>query len=322
VGGMAVDDGGTGFPSAARLGVPEVPEAAPDSGARFPDGAELRIEIPSVEGPQVMEGVIDAARRLGVVVNRVSQGSGGMLLTAAELRAMAEMGHDEGIEVCLFVGPKAGWDGGVLARSPDGKGHYAAVRGTRGLRQAVADVERACESGIRGFLVADVGLLDVLGGLVERGHLPPCTWKVSAYLGVDNPATVAVLERLGAGTLNVPNDLTTPELAEMRAATTLPLDVYVESPDSMGGTIRLLDLAEMVRVAAPLHAKLGLRNMGSVYPSGDHTVDAAERAAREKVRRAAIALEWLARTRPSTVQSAPHAAGLALPEPPGPGHGG
>jgi hypothetical protein len=314
-----VGEGATGFPTAARLGVPEVAEAAADSGERFPDGAELRIEIPSVEGPRVMAGVIDAARQHGVVVNRVSQGSGGMLLTAAELREMAALGRDEGIEVCLFIGPKAGWDTGALARSPDGRGHYAAVRGTRGLRHAVADVERACENGIRAFLVADVGLLDVLAGLVENGHLPACTWKVSAYLGVDNPATVALLERLGAGTLNVPNDLSIAELAELRAATTLPLDVYVESPDSMGGTIRLLEVAEMVRVAAPLHAKLGLRNMTSVYPSGDHTAEAAERAAREKVRRAAIALEWLARTRPSTVQSEPHAAGLALPQPPATG---
>lgn len=308
-------DGGQGFPSAARLGVPEVAEAAPDSRGRFPDGARLRLEIPSVEGPRVMEGVVDAARRHGVVVNRVSQGSGGMLLTAAELRAMAELGRDEGIEVCLFVGPKAGWDGGILARSPDGGAHYAAVRGTRGLRHAVADVERACEAGIRAFLVADVGLLDVLSGLVERGDLPACTWKVSAYLGVDNPATVALLERLGAGTVNVPNDLTVAELAELRAAADLPLDVYVESPDSMGGTIRLLELGELVRVGAPLHAKLGLRNVGSVYPSGDHTVEVAERAAREKVRRAAIALEWLERTSPGVVQSSPGAEGVAVPEP-------
>ncbi len=312
-----MDDGGQGFPSAQRLGVPEVEEAAPDSAARFADGAELRVEIPSVEGPRVMEGVIDAARHHDVVVNRVSQGSGGMLLTAAELRAMADMGRDEGIEVCLFVGPKAGWDTGALARSADGGGHYAAVRGTRGLRQAVADVERACENGIRAFLVGDVGLLDVLGGLVERGDLPACTWKVSAYLGVDNPATVSVLERLGAGTINVPNDIALVELAEMRLASALPLDVYVESPDSMGGTIRLLELDQLVLVGAPLHAKFGLRNVGSVYPSGDHTVDLAERAAREKVRRAAIALEWLARTRPRTVQSKPHADGLAVPAPAG-----
>jgi hypothetical protein len=310
-----MDDGGREFPSAQRLGVPEIVEATPDSTARFADGAELRIEIPSVEGPQVLEGVIDAARHHGVTVNRVSQGSGAMLLTAAELRAMADMGHDEGIEVCLFVGPKAGWDTGVLARSADGGGHYAAVRGTRGLRQAVADVERACENGIRAFLVGDVGLLDVLGGLVERGELPTCTWKVSAYLAVDNPATVAVLERLGAGSLNIPNDISLTELAEMRAATALPLDVYVESPDSMGGTIRLLELDQLVRVGAPQHAKFGLRNVGSVYPSGSHTVELAERAAREKVRRAALALEWLARTRPATTQSKPHADGVAVPIP-------
>lgn len=303
------------FPTAADLDVAEVPDALAESERRFPDGAELRVEIPSVEGPRVLEGVVDTARRLGVTVNRVSQGSGGMLLTAAELRAMADIGREEGLEVCLFVGPRAGWDTGVLAHSPDGAGNYGSIRGTLGLRQAVADVVRSAEQGIRAFLVADLGLLTVLTGLVARGDLPRCTWKVSAYLGSANPATLRLLEQLGAGTVNVPADLSIPQLAELRHATALPLDVYVEAPDAMGGTIRHLELAELVRAGAPLHAKFGLRNMASVYPAGDHVAEVAERGAREKVRRAALALEWLERMRPQSVQSKPHAAGLAIPDP-------
>ncbi|MEP6813659.1 MAG: hypothetical protein ABI990_11775, partial [Actinomycetota bacterium] len=50
---------------------------------RFPDGAHFRIEIPSVEGPRVLEEVVNAARDEGIVVNRVSQGSGAMLLREA-----------------------------------------------------------------------------------------------------------------------------------------------------------------------------------------------------------------------------------------------
>jgi hypothetical protein len=45
-----------------------------------------------------------------------------------------------------------------------------------------------------------------------------------------NPVTLKVLEEMGAGTVNIPADMTLDELAEMRAAVKLPLDLYVESP--------------------------------------------------------------------------------------------
>src|SRR3954465_9488836 len=98
------------------LGLPAA-AVAPASDHRFPDGAHFRVEIPSVESPGVLAAVIDAARRHGVCVNRVSQGSGAMVLKEAELREMARLGAEAGIEVCLFVGPRAGFDIGAHARS-------------------------------------------------------------------------------------------------------------------------------------------------------------------------------------------------------------
>ena len=90
------------------LGVPSDdtpgPAGAPAQLRRFPDGAAFRIEIPSVEGPRVLEAVLRAAETEGVTVNRVSQGSGAMLLRDSELREMAAAGHEAGLEVCLFVG--------------------------------------------------------------------------------------------------------------------------------------------------------------------------------------------------------------------------
>src|SRR5262249_33631769 len=68
--------------SLPRLGLPAADAAAPPpSEKRFPDGAEYRIEIPSTEGPRALRAVVEAARRYGVTVHRVSQGSGIMLLT-------------------------------------------------------------------------------------------------------------------------------------------------------------------------------------------------------------------------------------------------
>ena len=78
-------------------------------------------------------------------------------------------------------------------------------------------------------------------------------------------------------------------LAAMRRVTERPLDLYVEAPDDLGGFVRSYDVPEIVRVAAPVHLKFGLRNARSVYPSGGHLEDVAVAQAREKVRRAALA---------------------------------
>src|ERR1035437_5311964 len=73
---------------------------------RFPDGAHFRIEIPSVENPSALRAVVEEARTYKTPIHRTSQGSGAMLLTRSELREMAIIGADEGLEVNLFVGPR------------------------------------------------------------------------------------------------------------------------------------------------------------------------------------------------------------------------
>ena len=44
-----------------------------DQGTSFPDGAAFRIEIPSVEGPKVLEAVLARRRSRGLSGNRVSR---------------------------------------------------------------------------------------------------------------------------------------------------------------------------------------------------------------------------------------------------------
>ena len=95
----------------------------------------------------------------------------------------------------------------------------------------------------------------------------------------------------------------------------LPIDLYVESPDGTGGIVRGHEVGDLITVAAPLYAKLGLRNSRGLYPSGLHIRNDVVAIAGEKVRRAAIALEWLERMTPGLVQSAPGAKGLGIPVP-------
>jgi hypothetical protein len=280
----------------------------------FPDGAAFRIEIPSVEGPRVLDAVLRAAEAEGITVNRVSQGSGAVLLRASELRDMAQAGLDAGVEVCLFVGPRERYGVGAHARSADGRAHGDQVRGLRQLSYALEDVLRATEEGIRSFLVADLGLLRAVTYAQANGALPAgIVWKVSASMSPSNPVTVKILEDLGASTVNIPADATLEELAEMRAAVSLPLDLYLESPDPLGGVVRGHELGDLIRAGAPLYAKFGLRNAQAIYPSGHHLDDVARANATEKVHRAAVALEWLDRLSPGVVQSKPGAAGLGVP---------
>ena len=299
----------------AREGVRAEP-VPPPATLRFPDGAHFRIEIPSVEGPDVLRAVIDQAATEGVSVNRVSQGCGAMLLSAAELAEMARIAAGHGIEVSLFVGPREEWDVGSLAQSGEGPSRAGLIRGVRQLRYAIDDVLRGVEHGIRGFLVADTGLLELLAKMQACGEIPASViWKVSAMLAPANPLTVRQLEQLGASTINVPSDVTLGQLAEMRAATSVPIDLYVEAPSAMGGVVRGHEAADLVSVAAPMYVKFGLRNSRMLYPSGRHLVDEAAMIAREKVHRASVALEWMRRSGLELVQSGPGAAGLGVPEP-------
>ncbi len=304
----------TGAEVLARHGVTLEPAAAAST-ARFPDGAHFRIEIPSVEGPVVMRAVVEAAAAAGVTVNRVSQGSGAMLLAEAELAEMARIGADTGTEVSLFVGPREEWDTGRSAHSADGPGFAGRLRGSRQLRYAIDDVLRGVGQGIRGFLVADTGLLQLLAEMQAAGELPESVvWKVSAVLAPSNPLTLRQLERMGGSTVNVPSDITLGQLAEMRAAVSIPIDLYVEAPDGMGGVVRGQESADLIAVAAPMYVKFGLRNARPLYPSGLHLEGDAAAIAREKVHRARVALEWIARSGLDLVQSRPGAKGLGIPE--------
>ena len=101
----------------------------PDSPKRFPDGSQYRIEIPSTEGPRALEAVLDEAARLGVVIHRVSQGSGIWMQTDDEIRAMCQLGAASGIEVSLFVGPRAGWGVSAQVRASAGKNLGARLPG-------------------------------------------------------------------------------------------------------------------------------------------------------------------------------------------------
>ena len=126
-----------GFPPIGNAGIPS-------SAKRFPDGAQYRVEIPSVEGPACLEAVIEESERLRVRIHAFSQGSGVFLHTDRELDEMATIAAAVPLEVSLFARPNAGW-----VMSPDRprtcrvRGLGVRARGDRGASRRLCPGGRA-----------------------------------------------------------------------------------------------------------------------------------------------------------------------------------
>lgn len=276
----------------------------PSSAKRFPDGSNYRIEIPSVESPSLLEAVIAEAKSRNLKIHRVSQGSGIMLMHSSDIEQMLSIAKANSIELCLFVGPRAEWDIGAQAYSSGGASLAPSLRGSSQLNHAIQELINVTKLGLRSVLVADIGLLKVIQALKKSGELPSdLLVKTSAVLPSSNPATARLLEDLGANSINVSADLSLQDLSEIRQSIDATLDLYIESPDSLGGLMRYYDIPEIVRIAAPVYLKFGLRNAPSLYPFGKQLEQVGIASVREKVRRAAIGIEIYERQASQTMKS-------------------
>lgn len=290
------------------------PEEMRPSKLRFPDGVAFRIEIPSVEGPSCVRAVLTEADRLSVPVRRLSQGSGVTLTSDDELDEMVSLCAAAGVELSLFARPCAQWGTSSAARAPSGQVFGPSVYGDGQLRAALAEIGRAAEHGVRSVLIADIGLLAAFGRLRLGGHLPSdMQAKVSAMLPISNSATAEVLVSLGADTLNVQPDLPLQDIVAIRSVVDVPIDMYIEAPDNLGGFLRYHELAALVQYAAPIYLKFGLRNGPDVYPAGTHLEQVTTSLSIERVRRAKLGIEALERDGIRLETSARGAKGLAIP---------
>jgi hypothetical protein len=290
------------------------PGEVPSSPLRFPDDGQYRFEIPSTEGPRALEAVLDEGKKRKVPIHRVSQGSGIMLLTDEEITDMLAIGRKAGIEVNLFIGPRATFDVGAQAYAAAGKALGLSLRGADQLVYAMEDVKRAVKLGLRSVLVSDIGSLMIISKMRSAGDLPPeLVIKTSVMMAPANPASASLLDDLGADTINIPSDLSISQISAIRSAIKVPIDFYVEAPDNIGGFIRYYEIPELIRVASPIYLKFGLRNSPDIYPSGSHLENTAIALSRERVRRAEIAHEFIQRFCVDAVMSPTKTKSLGIP---------
>ena len=292
-----------------KIGIKKPPEKLPDSAKRFPDGAQYRFEVPGIQKPGALQGLLEALDEYEIMVHRVTQTKGIMLLTDQEILEMTDMAKDARVELFLSVGPRATYDTSASAKTEEGARIGYRLRGYDNLNYAIEDVKRAIDLGVRGIVVYDEGLLWTLGKMREEGELPEDVhFKVSAHCGHGNPASARLLEGIGADSFNPVRDLQIPMLASIREAIDISLDIHMENPKSSGGFIRHYEAPKIIRKASPVYLKTG----GAV--AAHHGYDTTRKEAGERARQVLLVQNMINRYYPEAVMSKRGVADLAIPE--------
>ena len=291
------------------LGLPEGDlNDLPTSDARFPDGAAYRIEVPTVNTAEAVAALLETSDKNGITINRVTETYGMFRHTRQELKEYCRLCHDYGAELILSVGPRATYDTGATVLSSQGMRISYRLRGMEQVLRAVEDIKRGIEIGCRGFLIYDEGLMWLVGQMRKDGELPSdVIFKCSAHLGHCNPASVKLLESLGADSINPVRDLQLPMIAALRAAITTHLDLHTDNPLASGGFIRVYEAPEIVRLAAPVHCKTG----NSVV--GGHGQLTSTNDGRRMADQATIVVEMVSKYYPEATQTERGAADLRIP---------
>lgn len=252
----------------------------PTSNKRFKDGGQYRFEVPGIQGPKVMQALLEAMDDYGIALHRVTQTKGIMMLTDDEIEKMVDLSMQWKVDLILAIGPRATTDTSASVNTPEGVRMGYRLRGQEQIVRAVEDVKRACRIGCRTFLVYDEGCLWLLNEMRKAGEIPEdCHFKVSAHAGHGNPCSAKLLELIGANSINPVRDIQLQMLAAMRQAVDCPIDIHTENPKSTGGFIRHYEVPEMIRIASPIYLKTG----GSVAQthSWESTIDDAKKRAKQ-----------------------------------------
>lgn len=283
----------------------------PESKLRFPDGAQYRLEVPTVNTAAAMRAVLETAEKYGVIINRIDETKGIMCHTDEELKEYIELAKSYKVELNLSVGPRAQYDLSTQRATGTmeaGRIGYR-LRGMEQVVRAIEDVKRAIELGCRGILVYDEGLLWLLNEMRKDGEIPKdVSFKLSAHCGHGNPVSFKVLEMLGADSINPVRDLTLPMIAAIRQAIKAPIDIHVDNPKSTGGIIRTYDAPDLVKVGAPIHLKTG----NSVLEA--HGLPTTKDEGVKMAIQAVLVDRMVKKYYPEAVQSKKGAKGLAIPK--------
>jgi len=286
----------------------------PTSGKTFPDGAHWRIEISGVERASTMEAMIKEANKRDVTIHRaITTVQGSTLVDFEELKAIAQMGRDEKIEVISVLGPRKAWDAGAKIVTDAALMEFR-LRGSDNISYWLADMMRSMEAGFKAFLLTDEAVLTIVNQMREEEFIPKdLMFKWSAIGGCCSGALAKVIEKMGANSINPTADVSLPILAEMRKAINITIDVYMYITDSEGGAYRIYDAPEIARISSPCYFKIEPgTDFTEIYKPWVQESWQAE-FIREKVKEATIFQEIMERHAPQLKLSKKGPSDLVLP---------
>lgn len=270
----------------------------PSSKLTFADGANFRVEIPTVNTLEAATALLQEAKLQGITINRITETFGIFRHTRQEIKDWVNLCRDYGCQLIMSPGPRATYDTSATVQSSQGVRIGYRLRGQEQLIRAIEDIKRGIELGVKAFLVYDEGMLSIVAQMREDGELPPdISFKVSAHCGNANPASVRLMAKLGADSVNPVRDLELPMIAAIRQAVSIPLDCHTDNPAASGGFIRSYEAPEIVRIAAPVYLKTG----NSVISSHGKLTTAEN--ARQMAKQASITVEMVKRYNPDAIQS-------------------
>lgn len=292
-----------------NIGINKVDNNSSDSSKRFEDGSQYRFEVPGIQKPGALAGLIDALDYYEVQIHRVTQTKGIMLLTDSEILEMADMARKAGLELFLSVGPRATYDTSASAQTKEGARIGYRLRGYQNLVYAIEDVKRAVNLGVRGIVLYDEGLLWVLSRMRSDGELPSNVhFKISAHTGHGNPASALLMQDIGADSFNPVRDLSVAMMQEIRQVIDISLDIHTENPKSSGGFIRHYEAPEIIKCASPVYLKTG----GAV--AAHHGWDTTSSQAGERIRQVRLVQDMINRYYPEATKSKMGSKDMAIPE--------
>lgn len=276
---------------------------------RFNDNANYRFEVPGIQSPKVMDVLLKESLKNDILIHRITQTKGAMLLTKEEILEMVNIAQKYEVELFISVGPRATYDTSATVQTKEGSRIGYRLRGVNNLVYAIEDVKKVINLGVKGILIYDEGLLFVLNQMRKDGEIPKdIKFKLSAHMGCSNPASAKLYESIGANSLNPVRDLQIPMIAAIRNTINIPLDLHTENPKSTGGFIRHYEVPKIIKVASPVYLKTG----GSV--TKNHNTDTSEKEAIARFRQVKLVSEIIEKYCSEFTTSLNGSKDLAIPE--------
>ena len=123
----------------SQIGINDV-DSNYESEKRFGDGGQFRFEVPGIQSPKTMKALLNEAKNQELVIHRVTQTKGIMLLTDEEIIEMVNLAKNYGCELFLSVGPRATYDTSATVHTKEGSRIGYRLRGYDNLVYAIEDV--------------------------------------------------------------------------------------------------------------------------------------------------------------------------------------